>query len=60
VSSYLKRETTVVAAVLLLLVAITYAAPLFGVAKVVGRDHLTLTLPGKQVIADSLRDGHLQ
>lgn len=48
-----------IAAVLTLIVAIAYAAPLFGGATFVGRDHLTGTIPAKTAIAHALSSGHL-
>lgn len=48
-----------IAAVLTLIVAIAYAAPLFGGSTFVGRDHLTATIPAKTAIAQSLSHGHL-
>jgi hypothetical protein len=54
-----RRELAWIAAGLAVVILVAYAAPLFGGATFVGRDHLTHTLPGKQVIADALRDGRL-
>jgi hypothetical protein len=53
------RASVRIAGVLVLLVLVAYAAPLFGGETFVGRDHLTHTIPAKTFLADSLRAGHV-
>jgi hypothetical protein len=53
----MNRDTRTIAMVLCAVAMIAFAAPLFGGATFVGRDHLTHTIPAKQHIADALGGG---
>lgn len=53
------RDLVVIAGVLAVVAALAYAAPLFGGATLIGRDHLTHTIPTKEMLAEALRDGRI-
>lgn len=53
------REQLRIFVALIVVASLAYAAPLFGGATFVGRDHLTWTLPAKEAIAQALRAGHI-